>query len=195
VTAELIPDVIRDLNLPLQVPLVQDLLQIQTELTQFADLAAISQVLNAGSDSPVSLADSALVLALYCFLSSPDEFQLSWQRLYRLIQTVELQSQAGAAVAGAILGIVSGLYNGFIGLPTGWSSWRQITQPSDPVMVQLAFDRWEFTLVHSADQLLARWAGAGSGDWLQQPHASLITAPRVICPLSSKLGSRIAASR
>ena len=187
VAVELIPQVIRDLDLALHLPIVQKLLQIQRELTQSADLAAVAQLLEpAGTNAALTPTNFALVLALYCFLSSPDEFQLSLRRLQRLIPTVELNLQAvDPVLAGGILGVVSGLYNGLVGLPIGWQSWqfpRQV-EPVDLEMAQLGLERWEVTLVQSADQLLTRWAGASgtsSGKWLQQPHTSLIAAPRVI---------------
>ena len=186
VAVELIPQVIRDLDLALHLPLVQKLLQIQRELTQSADLAAVAQLLEAAStDAALTPTNFALALALYCFLSSPDEFQFSLRRLQRLIPAVESNQAVDPVLAGGILGVVSGLYNGLVGLPIGWQSWqfpRQV-EPVDLEMAQLGLERWELTLVQSADPLLTRWAGASgtsSGKWLQQPHTSLIAAPRVI---------------
>jgi len=206
VAVELIPQVIRDLDLALHLPLVQKLLQIQSGLTQSADLAAIAHLLEAaGTDAAVTPTNFALVLAFYCFLSSPDEFQLSLRRLQRLIAVAEFNSLAiDPVLAGGILGGVSGLYNGLVGLPMGWmnSQFRQVVpidpDPVDLDMTRLALDRWdlwEVTLMQSADQLLMRWAGASfgtsSGEWLQQPHASLIAAPRVIrLPLANPRSRR-----
>ena len=168
IALKLIPQVIRDLDLPLHLPLVQELLQVQSWLTQPADLAVVAQGL---ADSP-----DLGGMALYSFLSSPDDFQISLLRLHRLIPASS--SQADLALAGAILGAVSGLYGGLLGLPAIWQNRQQdaLLESAEP------------GLFRQADLLLASWSGASDASfeqWLQQPHASLTAAPRVIPARSS----------
>lgn len=66
-----------------------------------------------------------------------------------------------------MVGMISGLYGGLLGLPLPGHS---LSEP----LVNL-----EFSLLQQADQLLRQWAGAGSQQW-QQPHTSLVAAPRII---------------
>ena len=162
VASELIPQLIRDLELRSDLPLVQALLQVQSWLAQ-PDLAAVqSQV--AGADFGASPGIAAVALPLYSFLSSPDHFQLSLMRLRRLMR---LAPSASAAPAAAILGAISGLFGGLLGLPL--QDGRQSGPPAE-----------EFGLFQRADHLLICWSGAGSQHWQQPPYASLVAAPRII---------------
>jgi hypothetical protein len=180
VASELIPQVIRDLDLPLQLPLVQELLQVQRWLSEPADLATVAQGLKA-ADSPDRLPD-LLAVALYCFLSSPDNFQISLRRLQRLTYQAPDQAPDGA-LAGVILGAISGLYGGLLSLPmTGQHQNWQNEQQADLLDATWADANWDLSLFQRADWLLTRWSGASSGQWLQQPHVSLVAAPRVIQP-------------
>jgi hypothetical protein len=184
IAAELIPQIMHDLDFPPDLPLVQALLQVQNWLTQPADLAAIRPL------EVAEAADLALTLSLYSFLSSPEYFQISLLRLHRIFQAVQPQA-VDLALAGAMLGAVSGTYCGLSG-SDDWQAarrgWPQLTWPQlTSAKAQAELDDWEQQLFQSADQLLRNWSGvhgpspdAGSDQWLQQPHASLIAAPRVI---------------
>ncbi len=165
----LIPQVIRDLDLSLDLPLVQALLQAQSWLTQPADLAAVMQTLKAAEP-----ADLTLAVSLYSFLSSPEHFQISLLRLCRIFQLFPSHLAADPALAGASLGAVSGIYNGLGGIPNDARIWPQPSSAND----------WQMKLSQRADWLLRQWSGVSANvnaeQWLEPPHASLIAAPRVI---------------
>lgn len=174
VPSELILQVTRDLDLALDLPLVQRLLQVQIWLTQPTDLAVIMQSLKAVDlADPADPADFTLAVALYSFLSSPDSLRISLLRLHRMIGAMATKPQANPGIAGAVLGILSGLYSGIaalnilnIGLLTDWQD-------------------GEIQLLQAADRLFGQWSGQWSGapdlnQGLQQPHLGLIAAPRVI---------------
>lgn len=172
VAAELIPQLIQDLDLASELLLVQELLQVQDWIAQSADLAAVQAQVSSGLSTTLKASANAgfspvgfspVALALYSFLSSPDDFEIGLQRLRQLVQIASIAQQE-SALASAVLGMVSGLYGGLLGLPN--------PQPGSP--------DWTLALFQAADRLLSCWSGASSAQWLRLPHASLVAAPRLI---------------
>ena len=173
--ATLIPDFIRYFDLPPTHPLISALNSLQLDLS-----------LSPETDSPV-------VLALAAFLKTPDSYRLS------LLQAAQAQVQP--AVVCAIVGTLSGAYNGKAGLPLDWYSALQRRRPSafesasssasanllqgaeitSPLLLL-----WE---VHSETQLLelahrlfASWSGLydSTQRFLLAAGTSVFAAPRVI---------------
>lgn len=180
VPQQLIPQLIADLDLP-DSPLVHQLRQVQTWIEQPVELTAISRwvkVLTA--TSPETLDSLPIALGLYSFLSTPEDFRLSLSRLAQLFVDQLTPGAEQAVLACTLAGTVSGLYNGWIGIPL---TWRQLLWRSP---VSKFTQRWgsvsESDLLQYADQLLAAWSGvAHPTDWEQQPQFTSITAaPRVI---------------
>lgn len=133
------------LSLPtLTDPLRSLLSQIQHRLetrTGFAswqeDLLKSSQ----GDDSQI-----AIGLALYCFLTTPDDFRLS---LLRAIQT-----DYRLEVVCPLVGVLSGAYNGVMGIPAQWRFAVAASQAKIPV-----WQRSTAEILQLADRLLAVWSG------------------------------------
>jgi hypothetical protein len=198
----LILQLIKDLDLPDHLPpdylpIVSYLNTAQSWLDQSADLATVTAVASSalsalsasdassvsrlksdpGSELPISLSISLL---LYCFLSTPDQFQLSWQRWLRVSSDLatRLDTRFDPSLSAA-LGAISGLYNGLTGLPLGWRQqlWAE---------ANLSLQHWRITseldLFQQTDRLLAVWSGELDADsaGFKPLHIKITAAPRVI---------------
>lgn len=165
---QLIPQLLSDLDLP-NIPLVQQLLQVQTWVEQSTGLATIAAWVKRLSATSPALDSLPIVLALYAFLSTPNDFRLSLLRLARLLAQRSVPQPDQDALTCTLAGTVSGLYNGWVGVPLAW---RQ--------------QHWDIASEHDllqvADRLLAVWSGATQPAlWVQQPQfANITAAPRVI---------------
>lgn len=143
-----------------QTPLGEQLQQVQNLLNQGAPLnTAVSQLrqeakLQGGTD-----ACSAIALAFYCFLSTPEDFRLSLSRASR----IGYQSQLTSALTGAI----AGAYNSNIGIPVGWRLAAN--------KINISSQRLQL-----AEQLLAVWSGAYGVSAIEPLPWTAIAAPRVI---------------
>jgi ADP-ribosylglycohydrolase len=158
--SRLIPQLIRDLELEQQDSvLTNQLTQVQNWVTEGAGLTTATLTnLEAKSGAEPQAAGSylsgdtaAIALALYGFLSTPEEPQLSLLRVARM----QHQPQVACAIAGAL----SGAYNSRAGLPL---SWRKAVQPSISNASPLS-SLWgvpsEAELLQLAEQLFAQWSG------------------------------------
>lgn len=133
----------------------------------------------ASSSFPLSPLDS-MPLALYSFLSTPEDFRLSLLRA--------AQSQHHPQLTCALTGILSGSYNGMAGLPPNWchrlnySSSSFLPQATSPLSVL-----WDVSsntqIFQLASQLLAVWSGVYTpADWLKPFYTpmAVTAAPHVI---------------
>ncbi len=89
----------------------------------------------------------AIAIACYCFLSTPEDFSLSIRRAILAPQP---------EITAALVGILSGAYNGFRGIPWGWygESRNLFINSSESESGNLVSDRYQLI-----DQLFAAWAG------------------------------------
>ncbi|KAM3096848.1 ADP-ribosylglycohydrolase family protein [Phormidesmis sp. 146-12] len=122
-------------------PLVEQLQQVQTLLTQ-----------PAGLDAALKLGRSkgAIALALYCFLSTPEDFRLS------LLRAARSHQPAVCALTAAL----SGAYNGLSGMMIEW---------------RMAIDATE--TLSQAGRLLSHWSGVYNP---MDSLTSAVAAPQVI---------------
>lgn len=164
---KLIPQLVKDLDLALDRPFVQQLMQVQSWIEQPTGLAPVARWAKGQSSSEASLDQLAVALVIYSFLSTPDSLQLAISRLMQL----PYQSPQ----TGALLGILTGLHHGLLGLPMG-GQWLPANK-SQSVQSSLLPEIWQL-----ADRLLAVWSGAEQPvQWLNQPTFATLTAtPRVI---------------
>jgi hypothetical protein len=156
--ATLIPRLIRDLELESDSSLLtKELRQIQDLVAQDAPLGVLKRVCKYGvqsdqsdpgdnQDSEVGM--SAIAVAFYGFLGTPEDFRLA------LLRTVRLNYQA--EVTCVLVGTLSGVYNSMVSIPLSWRT--QLTQTSSFLSQHWGIES-EAALLRLADQLLAAWAG------------------------------------
>ncbi len=142
--------------------LVQQLEQVQTLIEQGAgldntlsQLRSVAQRLGEPSLNPYT----SIAIAIYCFLTTPEDFRLSVLRAARS----RYQPQITAAITGAI----AGTYNSDIGIPIGW---------------RLAANRININneRLQLAERLLAVWSGVYDISDIEPLPWAAIAAPRVI---------------
>ncbi|NES97039.1 MAG: ADP-ribosylglycohydrolase family protein [Desertifilum sp. SIO1I2] len=115
--------------------LLPQLHHLQTLLEQGATLEAVESQLNHSCAATLSM-----LRALYCFLSTPEDFRLVVLRSARTSKTPQLTS--------AIAGMLAGAYNSFSGIPLSWRlGWHKLsqvqgTQPDLHHLSQLAHHLW-----------------------------------------------------
>lgn len=115
---------------------------------------------------------TAVIVALYGFLSTPTDFQLSLLRTAQMLY----QSQVSCAIVGAL----SGAYNGIASIPFSWRRAFNSTGSLASLLPSLAS---EADLLRQADLLWATWSGAHNpADWLQQSLHPTIASPHLIRP-------------
>ncbi|NJR52654.1 MAG: ADP-ribosylglycohydrolase family protein [Leptolyngbyaceae cyanobacterium CSU_1_3] len=141
-----------------QAPLIEQLQQVQTLLEQQAGLEAALRLIPRRSEQTVAI-------ALYCFLSTPEDFGLALMRAAR--------SGRQVAVVCTIVGALSGAHNGLNGIT---------------IAGRLAADSWQLTtgearsqseLLNQADRLLALWSGVYNPT-LGDRSTYAVAAPQVI---------------
>ncbi len=138
-----------------QTPFGQQLEQVQSFLENGSGLEqVVSQLFKVAQPST-----TPVVLAFYCFLSTPEDFRLSVTRAIR----TAYQPQITAALTGAL----SGVYNSLNGIPLGWRSSKRS-------------DSGEILQV--AAHLLAVWSGVYDTTTTQSTKETAVAAPRVIQP-------------
>lgn len=97
---------------------------------------------NIGSSIPISL-------AFYCFLSTPENWQLAVQRAARTGRGSEI---------GAIVGAISGAYNSTAGIPVEWRSVLNYRLQKTPALMIEAVAN-ETEIIKLAKTLWALWCG------------------------------------
>ncbi|MBV9388094.1 MAG: ADP-ribosylglycohydrolase family protein, partial [Chroococcidiopsidaceae cyanobacterium CP_BM_ER_R8_30] len=140
--ATLIPKIISFLKAPSQ--LTQDLALVQACLEQGSSLRIIATQIQ-GTQLSHSLA-----LALYCFLSTVEDYRLSVLRATQ----IGIQSQITATLTGAL----SGSYNSTVGIP---SPLQMVASRSDTALADWGMNTTT-QMLKLADKLLAVWSGAYS---------------------------------
>jgi hypothetical protein len=132
--------------------LLQQLSTIHRLLHRPTSLRQISQELT--TDTHPTLA--ATVIAIYCFLSTPEEFSLTILRAYH--------SESGNRFTCAIAGVLSGAYNSLTGIPL------------NGLIATQGKDR----LLKTGEDLLNLWAGVGSGNNLNPTLVRAFAPPMVM---------------
>lgn len=146
------------LSLKVDGPLVQQLEQVQFLLKKGSGLEqAVNQLTREGHSS------CSIVLALYCFSSTSEDFRLC---IGRAIQT-NYQPQLTSALAGGLAGV----YNSFGGIPIGW---RRAVNRDRPIEDSH----------HRVNRLFATWSGIYEPDTVI-PTTAVVASPLVIQRRSS----------
>ncbi len=115
---------------------------------------------------------AAIYLALYCFLSTPEHFQLSIQRAAR--------SQPQPLLTTLLTAALSGAYNSHAGIPmTG-----QLTESNQTLLQSRIIEQ-----ITVADRLYATWLGLyhvveNMEKSRFQPQMVVVTAPHLLVPRS-----------
>lgn len=162
-SASLIPQILNYLGTS-QTPIVQQLEQVQTLIEQGATLETTVSQLRHGAQHhgvPPFNPFTSIAIALYCFLTTPEDFRLSLSRAVRS----QYQPQTTTALTGAI----SGAYNSQSGIPIGW---RLATN-----RINIGKERLQL-----AERLLAVWSGVYDISAVEPFPWTAIAAPRVIRP-------------
>lgn len=156
----LIDQIINLLGNP-QTLLGQQLQQVKDLIYKGASLdIAVSQLQKeAKLQGAKACPDTAIALAFYCFLSTPEDFRLSLRRASRISHQPQLISALTGAIAGA--------YNSNIGIPVGWRLGAN--------QINITTQRLQL-----AEEMFAVWSGV-YGAWVVEPFPwAAIAAPKVI---------------
>jgi ADP-ribosylglycohydrolase len=142
-----------------QTPLIEELEQIKTFLTQGKGLGKVVEKLS----TQANFSQAAMVLAIYCFATTPEDFYLC---IRRASSTGKL-----ASITTALTGILAGAYNGIAGIPLNWYI------PSRTNSVYQAAQQ-------QARHLCQVWSGTYQPDTAEISW-SVVASPKVIQPRSS----------
>jgi hypothetical protein len=156
---QIIPQILDELEVR-ETPLGQQLERVQSCLETGAGLHPLLRQLRreqAGSRTPPH--SPAIALAIYCFLSTPEDFHLSAIRAVRGSNCLPLTA--------ALTGALSGAYNSLLGIPTSWRLAASRTE-SGSQRLQLA------------DRLLAAWSGMYDISATSPSLPLAVAAPHVI---------------
>jgi ADP-ribosylglycohydrolase len=137
-----------------QLALVRDFLERGTSLQQ-----AIAQMAR-----QIKSKQMAIAIALYCFLSTPDDFRLSLMRA--------MQAGKEATVVAALTGALAGAYNSFSGIPIGW----RIALGKHSIGQQR---------LQEATELFAVWSGAYRLNSSPLLESAAVASPLVMQPRPS----------
>lgn len=131
----------------------KQLLQLQTWLEEGLCLEAIKEWAQHSQDSAQY---TSIALALYCFLSTPEDMRVSVMRATRIA--------SNPSITAALTGAISGAYNSICGIPVAWrSQLRHLNaNKAAPEILQLG------------ERLFAAWCGVYD--------TSAITTLSVTCP-------------
>ncbi len=149
--------------------IASSLAQVQTLLEMGASLETTSYMLS-----------NSIGLALYCFLSTPEDFRLSVMRALRIAR---VQPQLVASLTGAM----SGAYNSLAGIPVSW----RIAIKRPLTAEKFLLPCWGVTsaaeIVQLATNLFAAWSGALLPTHLstKSPQKYAVAAPQVMRPHGS----------
>ncbi|HEY9621094.1 MAG TPA: ADP-ribosylglycohydrolase family protein [Crinalium sp.] len=152
---------------------VQLLQGVQTLVGEQVSLAIAKDRLSeiAVAQSPLA---AHVATVLYSFLATPDDVRLS------LLQTAQLSPHPQSACA--LVGALSGAYNGLPGIPLGWRRALQ-SFPSEPFPLRCLWSiEAEVELMQLAEQLFAAWSGVYQPIQSSQTNQAplLVASPNVI---------------
>jgi hypothetical protein len=144
----------------------ENLAKILRLFAEYASLETAMAELNRNNHSE----SAAIYLALYCFLSTPEQFQVSIQRAAQTHPKLHLTTLIAAALSGA--------YNSHAGIPMT----RQLIESN-----QTPPNRHKIQLFTLADRLYATWLGLYSVDKhleknLCQRQMMMVTDPHQLVP-------------
>ena len=105
----------------------------------------------------------ALGLALYCFLTSPEEPRLTIMRA--------LSCEYSPQLTATLTGILTGAYNGLGGIPINWRSGLHQTQAGQTAISMLWRLPAEQSLRQLSEVLLAAWSGVDIGLIQSMPYS------------------------
>jgi hypothetical protein len=147
-----------------QSPLIRQLEQVQMLLEKRAGLETTLTQLRREAQirgETLGRAHTSIALALYCFLSTPEDFRLAVSRAALTCY----QPQTTATLTGAL----AGAYNSIIGIPVSWRlTANRISSGNQRLQL--------------ADRLLEVWAGFYDVSASAQGKPLAVAAPRVIQP-------------
>jgi hypothetical protein len=168
--AEFIPILIADLALAASDPITESLGQLHELIQHRSGMAIAIPNLSAQASAQSAAELAPILLALYCYLSTPEHVQLT---LLRAAHT------PFPKITCAIAGFLSGSQNGLAGLPLRW---RQAVHSVDPV-VSAGWGMANATeLLDLAEQLWAVWAGVYRVAPDCSYRVAAIAAPDIIRP-------------
>ncbi|MBK1987473.1 ADP-ribosylglycohydrolase family protein [Sphaerospermopsis aphanizomenoides BCCUSP55] len=162
-------------------PIPQNLLKVDKLLAQGAGLQQVQNELIKQKELC-----SHITLAVYCFLSSLEDFRLTLLRVSANFSEQESGS-LGLQTRSALAGALSGAYNSTTGIPVNWQV--LFSANNSPIWKQNSF----FQMLELADQLVAVWSGLYNltsntkeltevGCGMNGDTLSVYTAPSVIRP-------------
>ena len=157
--------------------LAQQLQQVQMLVNQRAGLeSARTQLIRHASehsDPKICQQTTAIALAFYCWLSTPEDSQLAILRSHRFAYR--------PSVVGALTGALVGAYNGRTSLPVNWCL---VVEPSSQTNTSVTSEQVQPDWTTLATNLLSAWSGTYDlhGFTTQPRSLPAIAAPRVIRP-------------
>lgn len=150
----LIPKILASLGTT-QSAIGQQLQQVQSLIEASVPVEIAVNQLYLSSKQPAN----SIALALYCFLSTPEDFQISISRTRHISNKFPL--------VAPLTGAISGAYNSNVGIPV---SWRLAANK-----INLNSDKQQL-----AERLFAVWSGAYDISVIESFDWAAIAAPRVI---------------
>lgn len=143
-----------------ETPLLQQLQQVQTFLAQGTSLETVASSLFSKKDQS---SEACLAFAFYCFLSTPEDFNLSVRRAAK--------KSPQPQITAALTGVLSGIYNGVTGIAIAW---RFAYEQQNPKIAPLKI----------AKRLFAVWSGVYSPDDENSKKllTTAIASPRILQP-------------
>jgi ADP-ribosylglycohydrolase len=161
--------------------LMQQLVQVQTLVEQQASLEQVrSQLCQPLESTPIPhelKPIQPILAALYCGLSTPNDWQLAVLR--------SVQMKIAPPLVATLTGALAGAANSLAGIPVDWR--LALDQPHSGISA-LKFlwqaVEWEAELMELATNLLATWSGTYAPQKfpVKRYHIPAIAAPRVIRP-------------
>lgn len=160
---------------------VQGLVEHRVSLAKAAEELVKTEKTLLISESPLDLGDCLpFLLALYCFLSTPEDPKLS---MFRAVQT-----GYSPVITTVLCGALSGAYNGKGSFPIQWQIARTCSTPScdqnESTSSRLNAALSEEESLKFATELFALWSGVYNTSNLPNPVLAhpVVAAPSVIQP-------------
>lgn len=145
--------------------LQQQLTQVHHLLSESAGLDRVFNQLVVTSMDETQAIDAAIAIAVYCFLSTIEDFRLSVLRAMQMAHLAQLATMLTGALAGA--------YNGKMGIPAVW--------PLAPAALPLSLYQQTDTLAAQlAEPLWATWSGSYHPGQLSCELPNVVAAPGLL---------------